>query len=121
MVQDSSKLFVFSTTFLDNTAKYYGSVVAATFSSVSMDDSSAENNACSSDGGVFYLTFTNLMLRNSRFIGNVAEHGGAMSCVTNSTCTSMGCVFVDNRVSSAKLSDSVIFSRMKMCAGLIVG
>lgn len=97
-MQDTSSLYVFNTTFVDNVAKFYGSVISATFSYVSVDSISAQDNQCSSDGGVVYITLSTFYAENSVFIANKAEQGGVISCGMNSSCATQSCSFIDNMV-----------------------
>jgi hypothetical protein len=98
VVQDTSSLYVHNTSFVNNMAKFYGSVISATFSHVSVDSITAENNQCSSDGGVIYITLSTMFAEGSMFIGNKAERGGVLSCGMNSSCATYSCTFVDNLV-----------------------
>ena len=98
VIQDASSLYILNSTFRDNTARLYGSVISAIFSYVTLEGMVAENNACTSEGGVLQVIFTALVVRNSRFIGNSAAKGGVFAILTNSSCTSYSTTYIDNKV-----------------------
>ena len=68
------------TKFSHNTAKYGSSVFARKNSSVTLNDCKFSNNYAKQLGGALYLTrYVRSWMRNSSFLNNIAEFGGAVA------------------------------------------
>jgi hypothetical protein len=96
--QDETEVLIDGTSFLNNVAIFYGAGISAMFSTLRLSNIYAEENICEIEGGVVHRIYTETMVIDSQFKGNLAVTGGVIACNSNSTCLSERNYYVINRV-----------------------
>uniref|UniRef100_UPI00388E38F2 DUF11 domain-containing protein n=1 Tax=Methanobrevibacter sp. TaxID=66852 RepID=UPI00388E38F2 len=92
---DSTNLKIIQCNFDSNTAPYGGAARLAGYS-VTIEDSTFNNNYASIDGGAVYIKTKTLDIYDSNFTDNSAQHNGGAVYVNGESTTVQGSRFISN-------------------------